>query len=395
MIDSIFVAMSGMQGHQRGLGVLSNNVANMNTPGFRGSSVTFADVFVGAEGGGSAGQRGVGGGLSAALTTVDLRAGEAQQTGNDLDLRLEGAGFFIVQDESGALFYTRKGSFDLNENREVVVRGTNLKVMGRNAAGQLVPVEVKSLGSRPHKATSEVVLENALSPSDSDSTHTLDGVVVYDKLGGKHTLKLEFKKESTSTATEAKWTLQVYEGTTELGTGALEFIGGGVPKPGSSPLRLTLALKDAEPSEIAFDFAQTTGANVGTASNLGVRSQDGSAAGQISKVAVDEKGVVKVSYSNGDKADGPKLVVAVFGDEAQLVQAGNSLFDYHGDTPPTLREGGDDLKVKSGSLERSNVDLTEEFSELILLQRGYQASSQVVSTANEMLQELLGLRGRR
>lgn len=395
MIDSIFVAMSGMQGHQRGLSVLSNNVANMNTPGFRGSTVTFADVFVGAETGGFAGQRGVGGGMSAALTTTDLRAGEPQQTGNDLDLRLEGTGFFIVQDESGATFYTRKGSFELNEKREVVVRGTTLKVMGRTAGGQLVPLEVGSLASQSHKATGEVILENALSPTDIDSTHTIDAVVVYDKLGGKHTLKLELKKESTSTSTDAKWTLRVYEGTTELGSGAVEFIGGGVPKPGSSPLRLTLALKDAEPSEVAFNFDQARGANVGTASSLSVRSQDGRAAGQISKVSFDEKGTVKLTYSNGDKADGPSLVLAVFGDEAQLVQSGNSLFDYRGDTPPRLRQGGDDLKVMSGSLERSNVDLTEEFSELILLQRGYQASSQVVSTANEMLQELLGLKGRR
>lgn len=395
MIDSIFVALSGMQGHQRGLGVLSNNVANMNTPGFRGSTVSFSDVFVGAAPDGFGGQRGVGGGLNAAVTTLDLRAGEPQQTGNDLDLRLEGAGFFIVQDESGALFYTRKGSFDLNESRELVVRGTNLKVMGRNASGQLVPISVSSLASRAHKATGEVILENALSPSDSDGKHTLDAVVVYDKLGGKHTLKLEFERQTDTTATAAKWLVNVFEGTTQLGSGTVEFSGGGVPKPGTSPLRLTLALSNAEPSEIAFNFDQASGANVGTASNLSVKSQDGSAPGQISKVAFDEKGLVKLTYSNGDKADGPKLVLAVFGDEAQLVQSGNSLFDYRGDAPPTLREGGDDLKVKSGALERSNVDLTEEFSELILLQRGYQASSQVVSTANEMLQELLGMKGRR
>ncbi len=233
MIDSIFVAMSGMQGHQRGLSVLSNNVANMNTPGFRGSTVSFADVFVGAAPGGFVGQQGLGGGLSAAFTTTDLRAGEPQQTGNELDLRLEGAGFFMVQDESGATFYTRKGSFEFNENRELVVRGQTLKVMGRNVAGQLAAIEIKSLGGKPHKATSEVILEKALSSSDSDSTHTIDALTVYDKLGGKHTLKLEFTKDSASTATDAKWTLKVFEGATELASGAVEFIGGGVPRPGS------------------------------------------------------------------------------------------------------------------------------------------------------------------
>jgi flagellar hook protein FlgE len=394
MIDSIFVALSGMQGHQRGLSVISNNVANMNTPGFRGSTLTFADVFNGAPRSLPGGQSSLGSGLSAAFTVMDLTTGEAQQTGNDLDLRLDGSGFFVLQDESGALRYTRNGSFEFNAEGQLVARGQKLKVMARNASGQLVPIELKDLQKNPPKATSEVTLERILSSEDED--HVIESLVVFDKAGGKHTLKVEFKNETPdpNPTNVIVWKVTVFEGTTEVGAGEVRFLGS-IPEPGSSPLALTLDLKDAGATEIAFNFDAVTSIDIGASSSLAVQKQDGRLTGEISARSFDERGVLKLTYSNGEKADGPALVLAVIANESEMIQVGNSLFEYRGATPATLREAGDELKVMSQSLERSNVDLTEEFSELILMQRGYQASSQVVSTANDMLQELLDLRSRR
>jgi flagellar hook protein FlgE len=394
MIDSIFVALSGMQGHQRGLSVISNNVANMNTPGFRGSTLTFADVFNGAPRSLPAGQQNVGGGLSTAFTVMDLTTGEAQQTGNDLDLRLDGSGFFVLQDESGALRYTRNGSFEFNADGQLVARGQKLKVMARNASGQLVPIELKDLQKNPPKATTEVTFERILSSEDED--HVIESLVVFDKAGGKHTLKVEFKNETPdpNPTNVLVWKVTVFEGTSEVGTGEVRFLGS-IPEPGSSPLALTLELKDAGATEIAFNFDAVTSIDIGTSSSLAVQKQDGRLTGEISARSFDERGVLKLTYSNGEKADGPTLVLAVIANESEMIQVGGSLFEYRGATPATLREAGDELKVMSQSLERSNVDLTEEFSELILMQRGYQASSQVVSTANDMLQELLDLRSRR
>src|SRR5688572_3546197 len=167
MIDSIFLGMSGMQGHQRGLSVISNNVSNMNTPGFRGSSVSFADVFIGSASNGLiGGQRALGGGLDASRTQVDFRAGERQLTGLELDLFLEGEGFFVLQEENGEIHYTRKGNFVFDDDHELVVRDQKVKVMTRNAAGQLVPISIRDLRLSPPKATTTVTFEETLSPND-------------------------------------------------------------------------------------------------------------------------------------------------------------------------------------------------------------------------------------
>src|SRR4051812_37137181 len=108
MIDSMLIALSGMQGHQRGLNVISNNISNMNTPGFRGSAVSFADLFTGSDqrslpDGRLVSQQGSNGGVDASRVQLDLRAGDLQQTGRNLDLGLQGNGFFVVQDAQGAI----------------------------------------------------------------------------------------------------------------------------------------------------------------------------------------------------------------------------------------------------------------------------------------------------
>jgi flagellar hook protein FlgE len=130
-------------------------------------------------------------------------------------------------------------------------------------------------------------------------------------------------------------------------------------------------------------------------STLAVQSQDGFGTGNLTGEKFDANGVLKLSYSNGQTTDGPKLVLASIADLGAITEIGNSQFTYHGAQPAILRSAGDDLKVVSGSLEGSNVDLTREFSELILMQRGYQASSEVLSTVNEMLQQLFDVRGQR
>lgn len=395
MIDSIFVGLSGMQGHQRELSVISNNIANMNTPGFRGSTVSFADVFIGASQNSLGGRQGLGGGLNASLTVMDLRTGEPQQTGNDLDLRLNGAGFFLLQDENGESRYTRNGSFEFDADGVLVARGQKLKVMTRNAAGQLVPIEIKNLLKSPHKATSELTFDRFLSKGEDEQGHTIDSVVVFDQQGSKHTLRLEFRKDSSSSPVATVWNLTVFEGETQIGEAQLRFDPAGIIEPGTSPLNVLLALKDTEAAQLKFNFDSVSGADIGSSSTLVVTKQDGFAPGEISAKTFDERGVLKLTYSNGQKLDGPQLTLAVIANEGQLLQVGNSLFEYRGSQPPVVREAGDDLTVQSQSLERSNVDLTEEFSELILTQRGYQASSQVVSTANDMLQELLEMRSRK
>jgi flagellar hook protein FlgE len=164
---------------------------------------------------------------------------------------------------------------------------------------------------------------------------------------------------------------------------------------------MTLALKGTDATTVTFDLSAVSGIPLGTSggtaktSTLAVEKQDGFASGTLTTQTFDANGVLKLTYSNGQTADGPKLVFAEIADVDSLTSIGNSQFVFHGSQPPVLRAAGDDLKVVSQSLEGSNVDLTREFSELVLMQRGYQASSEVLSTVNEMLQQLFDIRGQR
>ena len=393
MIESIFVAVSGMRGHERALSVISNNVANMNTPGFRGSTVRFADVFHGSAGNSSqndaGGQRAAGGGVDASRTLLDLRPGEASRTNRDLDVFLQGEGFFVVQDESGALRFTRAGSFDFNVDGELVVRGTKLKVMARGDDGAIAPLTREGFRVSAPRATTTVRLDGILS-NRGENGRTIEPLAIYDNRGVKHTLRLEVAIDPAAPPGLSRWDVRVFEDDFEIGAGEVEFIGTG-PSPGSSPLSIALDLQGVDPAEIAFDF-ESVMLLPETNAQLSLAHQDGYGVGAIASEKFDEFGVLKITYTNEQTVDGPSLVFARINDQGGLVERGDALFEYRGAHPVDFRDAADDLKVRGRSLELSNVDLTQAFSELILMQRGYQASSQVISTANDMLQALLQMR---
>jgi flagellar hook protein FlgE len=390
MIDSIFIAMSVLRGHQRGLDVISHNVANMHTPGFQGSSVDFTDVFGGAADG-DGHDAPAGGGLDASRTTLDLRAGELQRTGRDLDLALEGEGYFVFRAASGALRYGRGGGLELDPAGRLVGRGHGLEVMAQQPDGMLAPLRLDGLRSSAPKATHEVRLTGNLSSTAGE--HAIDPLPVYDRLGGAHNLRLAFTRD-TGGGFE-RWTVRVSEAGRELDSAALEFVGGR-PLGGASTLRLSLGLAQAEAIDVGFVFgSEVTSFSSGATSTLAVEGQDGHGPGAISGLSFDTSGRLEVAYSNGQSAQGARLALAQLRDAAALRPVGDGLFAYEAGEPVTLRTGGEDLRIAGQSLELSNVDLTREFGALILMQRGYQASSQVIGTANEMLQQLFDLGSRR
>jgi flagellar hook protein FlgE len=391
MIDSIFIASSGLTGHQKGLRVISNNVANMNTPGFKGSTVDFGDV-VSASDPAHRSQADAGGqGLVTAQTLTDLRAGERRTTGRDLDLALQGDGFFVLQDEQGRTRYTRAGAFEFNSDGLLVARGNGLTVMGRSATGALQKLSLEGLRANPPKATATVTLTGNLSSDGNE--HTVNGLVVFDPQGGTHNLRLVLNKDAI--AADGSWNVKVFEGDTEVATAKLRTSAGRVVEEDAA-LEIELKLKGTEPLKVQFKSgSEVTSFASGSLSTLGVKQQDGHALGQVSTIKFNDRGQLLIDYSNGQKATGAKLALAQVRDESKLDALGDALFAYTGPDEPILREGAEDLKVSGGALELSNVDLTEEFSALILMQRGFQASSQVLSAANGMLQELFEMKGRR
>lgn len=386
MIDSIYTAMSGLKGHERGLSNISSNVANMNTPGFRGTRVDFVDVFNGGpqSDGGASGSRG----LDGTRVSLDMRHGETSETGRDLDLAITGDAFFTLKDAGGTLNYSRNGGFEFDDKGVLVLRGTPMQVMGRNAAGELAAISLDGRRNSAPVATTKVTLSGNLSSTDTD--HDIDDVAVYDALGGKHTLKLHFANDST---VPGQWKLTVNEGLTELASDTFMFTGGLATK---SSVKLNLALTGVPAADVTFALDDnTTGYSSGTSSTLALKTQDGREAGQAQTLTFDEHGMLKIGYSNGDAAEGPKLVLADVRDSTGLVAAGEGVYRYVGSDAPQLGEAANGVRIASKTLELSNVDLTSEFSNLILMQRGYQAASQVLTTANEMLQQLLEVKGRR
>jgi flagellar hook protein FlgE len=391
MLDSIFVGMSGLHGYSQGLRVIANNTANINTPGFKGSTMQFADVFYSTSGSGS-GLAQVGYGLSATGTTLNFKQGELRQTGNSLDLAVDGQGLFTLKDTSGNLHYTRAGQFMFNNEGLLVNRADDSRVMGVNASGVQGEISIAGQSTVAGKATTTVTFSGNL--SSTSTTQTVSSVKVVDHLGGEHLLSL---KLTNTNATEAgSWTVELLDGTTSVGTGKIVF-SNGQPVAANNRVTLTYTPAGLTAVPLVLDFStDVTSFASGNLSTLAFKSQNGFTPGTLTGVSFDELGVLVMSYSNGQTVKGSKLSLGRFDSLDAVESVGGNAFDAKDSLSWHIGVAGDGGfgRVRSGMIELSNVDLSQEFSDLVIMQRGYQASSQVISTANEMLQELFTMKGK-
>jgi flagellar hook protein FlgE len=394
MLDSIYIGMSGLTGYSRGLRVIANNTANINTPGFKGSSLQFGDLFHnGGQTGGStsgSGTDSVGQGLATHGTSLDFSQGELRPTGNDLDLAVDGEGLFTLKDESGALRYSRDGEFVFNDDGILISRITGDKVMGREDSGKMVEISLQGLRASAAKATQSVSFRGNL--SSAQPQHSVSDVTVIDDVGGKHALTVAFKKGAPTTATE--WDVVLKEGDKTVGSGKLQFADGRI-KDGAQKLRFAYKPEGAGETPLVLDFgADVTSFATDTFSSIAMSKQDGYAPGSLTKVSFDEGGVLKLTYSNGQNEKGVRLALSRFESVSAVAPSGDNQFEAVDERmwESGVANSGAFGTVRSGVVEISNVDLSAEFSDLVIMQRGYQASSQVVSTANDMIQELFSLK---
>lgn len=397
MIDSIYIGTSGLQAFSEGLKVIGNNVANLNTPGFKASNSVFSNLYFadpqggGSQNGGAATQ--FGGGVALSQTAVNFRAGDLRQTGNPLDLSIDGEGFFVTRDKNQAeAVYTRAGQFEFDKDGRLVVRGTERQVIGLSATGEQIPITLDGLRLNPPKPTATISLGGNLSSSVSD--FSLSSVKVIDAAGGEHSLTVKF---APKTGVAGTWTVTLLDGTAEVGSGEIQFLGN-QPVAGSDSVSFTYTPAGVSASTFKLDFSKNvTSFDTGTSSTLAVNSSDGHAVGSLNKVSFDANGTLALGYSNGQTAKGAKVALALFDSTASLEPQGSSGFTY------AAREGmhigaasqGGFGSIGSSQVEGSNVDLASEFSDLIVAQRGYQASSRIVSTASELLQDLFDMKGHR
>jgi len=395
-----------MLGYQRGLEVISNDVSNISTPGFRGSDVNFSDLFGGAPIDGHPGDQLLGAGVDSSQVLLNTAAGTQQTTGRDLDLALGGPGFFVVQSADGSIGYTRNGSFEFDTANNLVLRGQPIKVMSMDSNGRLASLDIGALLSNPAKPTGTITFAGNMSPNDPD--FTINSVTVIDQSGQSHVAQVVLTKNTTlpPIGSQTTWDVAVLENGVTLGSGQVQFDQFG-PAPGSETVPLTLSFISGKPLSVTLDFKGATGQVTGGTippggpgdpnrnSSMSVSKQDGLAKGTISSEKFDAKGVLQITYTNGQTATGPTLALANIVDQSGLIELGNSLFSYQGKSPVQFRRAGEDLQILSQKLEGSNVDLTTEFSKIILMQRGYQAASEVISTSNELMQQLLQMKGGR
>ncbi|MET3396067.1 flagellar hook protein FlgE [Variovorax sp. 1140] len=396
MLESIYVGMTGLLGYSRGLRVIANNTANINTPGFKSSSLQFADMFYtgGNLAGGNASQNRdqVGFGLNTTGTAMSFKQGELRQTGNNLDMAVDGQGLFVLQDAEGKITYTRAGQFKFDDNGVLVSRANGEKVMGMDDGGTLAEISLAGQMLNQGRPTSRIKFAGNLSNTLKDQT-AVGTVRVVDAGGIVHTLTAKFvTTEATTSGTTMR--VDLLDGAAVVGSGSMFFIGG-KPTPQTSVMNVTYVPTGQPPMTLALDFSTDVVLFAGDVT-LKMDSQDGLGPGTLTGTDFDANGVLRLSYSNGQTVKGTSLALARFDSPDAVAALGNNQFEMVNKNAWHYGKAGEGAfgSVRAGQIEISNVDLSQEFSDLVIMQRGYQASSQVISTANEMLQQLFSMKSK-
>lgn len=398
MFTAFTTALSTLDANQMGIDVTGNNLANMNTTGYKNTVLNFSELMAGSSNGGAS-QSGMG--IATPTTRSLWTGGPLQPNSGPLTAAIQGNGFFTVQDAEGNLLYTRCGNFKLD------AKGNLLTQSGQKAIGMNGPIQVTSNNLPPTPTTSMTMSVNLNASAAGGATFS-QPIQVVDSLGDTHVLTVTFTKSAAATDT---WSYSVSSdaGAASIaGMGTLTFNPDGTlktpaPSAGSPPVNETISIKNigngASDMSIGWDFYGTdnaTGlltqnASASTSSN---QFQNGSVASSLSSVTIADGGFVVATYDNGVKKNVGQLELSNFENPDTLMYVGNNEYRASGDTstPSTGVAGtGGRGMITGGALEGSNVDMATEFSNLIIYQRGYEAGTRVLSTANQLSQDTINL----
>lgn len=409
MMRSLFAAVSGLKCHQQRMDVIGNNIANVNTPGYKRSRVSFQDMLnqtirgasrpvPGGRGGTNPMQ--IGPGVSVGSIDLIMGGSSVQDTGKNTDLGIDGDGFFILSDGSRN-YYTRVGSFDFDENGNLISLLNGMRVMGwmPNDPDNLINIKLNFNESENAKATENMFfggnLNSEVAVDDVDSTIVLRHTV-YDSKGQEYTVPIELKKKD-----ENKWTWTLNNNSiigprgniaVDTVSGEITFNENGTYKSATSNT-ITFQPAGSDQFVITLDFSKLT--QYGSPYSAAIESQDGYKSGTLESYAIDQNGAIEGVFSNGVSRQLGQIALACFTNPAGLLKEGNSLYSVTSNSgTPNINVAGSSGfgTIKPGSLEMSNVDLSSEFTEMIITQRGFQANSRVITASDEMLQELVNLK---
>ncbi len=405
ILTSMFTAVSGLNTYGNALSVIGNNVANVGTVGFKSSRAAFADLVSASLATGSGGDQ-VGLGVFLNDVQTNFSQGSLSNTGNTLDLAIDGNGFFQLRDNTGAQFYSRAGQFQVNNLGEIVdPSGRLLQGYQASAAGVITGAVgniTLSTTTVPPQLTSTVTvqanLNSAATPpalafdvTDATTYNFSTGMTTYDSLGAQHQLRMYFVK----TATANTWNLysQVDGGAATAQTDLAFNTSGVLTAGGAQTFSLPITGGAATPQNVAIDFSRMT--QYGTASNLTDQTQDGYSAGSFQRLSVDPQGQVVAQFSNGQTRVLAQVVLDRFTNPNGLIHSGDNTFAESTDSgaplagAPTNNGLG---RLIAGSIEQSTVDLGKEFVDMIITQRAFEANSKAITTSDEMLQVLVNLK---
>ena len=396
MLGAIYISQSGMTAYSTGLDVLSNNVANLNTTGFKVSDPVFTSEVEENDTGALTGSPGAdteGAGVSVSSQDVNFQAGNTEDTSDPLDAAIDGNGFFILQ-QGGQLMYTRDGEFEFDNSGTLVNTATQAPVMVRTDSASETTFNVNDYRVFPPVATTTLTLTGTLAQSGT-ATFNMPAVSLIDSTGGSEQVTFDFTRDST---TDTNWTVQAVNANgTSLGTGTLQFGADGTPQTGNDSMTLTLSPSGGTTSTVTVNFGSPgsftgiTSVSGNTVSNVTVENQDGIALGALTGESFNAQGQIVLTYSNGSTKTPATLLLAQFNAPQQLKELNGALFTASGNSTPQISTAGSVGlgNVEGSELEQSNVDLTQQFSSLIIIERGYQACSQTSSVADQMIQQLL------
>jgi flagellar hook protein FlgE len=418
LFGALSIGRSGLINSGAALSVIGNNIANVNTTGFKGSRVEFADLLS-ADAGGDIGKIGLGARIGTVRTL--FTQGPIEATGRALDLGIDGQGFFVLRDGTGQA-YTRAGNFQIDKNGVVTdllghaLQGHPVDATG-TPTGNLQDVSIFGLSSAA-KATTTVALAGNLEataplagPFDGTSFQTAyatsnfqHAVRVFDSRGSAHDLTVFFTRTGDNT-----WALNVaaddgdFSGGTKgnlrlLSSGTLGFNSDGTLASVSGNTLSGVTFAGASAQDITLDVGApgTTGglSQFGSASAVSDLSQDGFAAGALASLSIDKSGFVIGSFDNGEVRPLFQLAIAQFKAPEGLLAAGNQLFRE------TIESGqavigtagvGGNGELVSSALEQSNVQLAQEFIDLISTQRSFQANTKVITASDTLLGDLVNI----
>jgi len=417
VFSAFSAALSALQAESAGIDTTGNNLANLNTTGFKGSNVEFQSMVSQAIGLGGASSSSVGLGVSAPLNIQQFTQGSIQTTSSPLDCAIQGNGFFLVNNASGDQVFTRDGSFTVNANG-VLQTQTGDNVQGWMAVSGVlntngVPgnIVVPAGTTLPPVITQNMSMEvnlNANALADDTSTFS-QPIQVYDSLGQAHTLTVSFVKTGSNAWTATVTIPGADVGSTsdvQVGTQALTFDPAtgllATPAATDNPVAISLGSNTLADGATLPDFDWNLYAANGTptltqyaeASALSSSAQDGSAAAQMTSIAITSGGEVTATFSNGETKVEAQLALADIRNPDSLSNVGNNQFVATGETAePAIGapQTGGRGQILGSALEASNVDMATQFTNLIVYQRGYEAATKVISTADQMSQDLVNL----